>query len=91
MGLKEARRLLSSEHFPVDGTLIEAFACKNIRASMKSFRPKDGSGQPPAPGRNGERDFHKEQRTNETHASTSDPEARLYRAARAGCATWVTC
>jgi hypothetical protein len=79
------------ERFPVDGTLIEAFACKNIRASMKSFRPKDGSGQPPAPGRNGERDFHKEQRTNETHASTSDPEARLYRAARAGCATWVTC
>ena len=81
MGLKEVRRLLSSEHFPVDGTLIEAFACKNIRASMKSFRPKDGSGEPPAPGRNGERDFHKEKRTNETHASTSDPEARLYRKA----------
>ena len=79
MGLKEVRRLLSSEHFSVDGTLIEAFACRNIRASMKSFRPKDGSGEPPTPGRNGERDFHKEQRTNETHASTGDPEARLYR------------
>ena len=73
MGLKEVRRLLSSEHFSVDGTLIEAWA------SMKSFRPKDGSGEPLAPGRNGERDFHKEHRTNETHASTSDPEARLYR------------
>jgi len=46
---------------------------------MKSFRPKDGSGEPPAPGRNGERDFHSEQRTNDTHASTTDPEARLFR------------
>jgi transposase len=65
--------LLSSEHFSVDGTLIEAWA------SMKSFRPKDGSGEPPAPGRNPERDFHGEQRSNETHASTTDPDARLYR------------
>jgi transposase len=46
------KELLSSEHFSVDGTLIEAWA------SMKSFRPKDGSGEPPAAGRNGERDFH---------------------------------
>jgi hypothetical protein len=46
---------------------------------MKSFRPKDGSGEPPAPGRNGERDFHGEKRSNETHASTTDPDARLYR------------
>jgi hypothetical protein len=67
------RELLSSEHFSVDGTLIEAWA------SMKSFRPKDGSGEPPAAGRNGERDFHGEKRRNETHASTSDPDARLYR------------
>jgi transposase len=67
------RELLSSEHFSVDGTLIEAWA------SMKSFRPKDGSGEPPAAGRNGERDFHGEKRSNETHASTSDPDARLYR------------
>jgi len=67
------RDLLSDEHFSVDGTLIDAWA------SMKSFRPKDGGGDPPAPGRNGERDFHGEKRSNETHASTTDPEARLYR------------
>jgi len=67
------KELLSSEHFSVDGTLIEAWA------SMKSFRPKDGTGEPPAAGRNGERDFHGEKRRNETHASTSDPDARLYR------------
>ena len=48
---------------------------------MKSFRPKDGSGEPPGPGRNGERNFHKEKRSNETHASTTDPDARLYRKA----------
>jgi hypothetical protein len=46
---------------------------------MKSFRRKDGSGEPPAPGRNGERDFHGEKRSNETHASTTDPGARLHR------------
>jgi hypothetical protein len=46
---------------------------------MKSFRTKDGGGEPPAPGRNGERDFHGEKRSNETHASTTDPDARLYR------------
>ncbi len=46
------RALLSDEHFSVDGTLIEAWA------SMKSFRAKDGGGNPPGPGRNGERDFH---------------------------------
>jgi IS5 family transposase len=67
------RELLSSEHFSVDGTLIEAWA------SMKSFRPKDGGGEPPAAGRNGERNFHREKRSNQTHASTSDPDARLYR------------
>jgi len=67
------KALLSDDHFSVDGTLIEAWA------SMKSFRPKDGSGEPPAPGRNGERDFHGEKRSNETHASTTDRDARLYR------------
>jgi transposase len=69
------KRLLSADHFSVDGTLIEAWA------SMKSFRPKDGSGEPPAPGggRNREPDFHGQKRSNETHASTTDPEARLYR------------
>lgn len=46
---------------------------------MKSFQPKDGSGRPPDGGRNGERDFRGEKRSNETHASTSDPDARLYR------------
>ena len=46
---------------------------------MKSFRPKDGSGEPRAPGRNGERDFKGEQRSNDTHASTTDPEAKLFR------------
>ena len=53
--------LLSSEHFSVDGTLIQAWA------SMKSFRRKDGKDEPPGPGRNGTRDFHKEARSNETH------------------------
>jgi transposase len=70
------KALLSDEHFSVDGTLIQAWA------SMKSFRPKDGSGEPQGPGRNGERDFHGEKRTNETHASTTDPAARLYRKGR---------
>src|SRR5678809_891111 len=70
----QVRALLSREHFSVDGTLIEAWA------SMKSFRSKDGSGAPPTDGgRNAERDFHGEKRTNETHASTTDPDARLYR------------
>jgi transposase len=71
----QVKRLLSTEHFLVDGTLIEAWA------SMKSFRPKDGSGEPPGPGRNGERDFHGEKRSNETHASSTDPDARLYKKA----------
>lgn len=75
LSLPRVKKLLSNEHFSVDGTLIDAWA------SMKSFRPKDGSGEPPAPGRNGERDFHKEKRSNETHASTTDPDARLYRKA----------
>lgn len=73
LGQPKVKALLSDEHFSVDGTLIEAWA------SVKSFRPKDGSGEPPGPERNGERDFHGEKRSNETHASTSDPEARLYR------------
>ena len=75
MSLPKVKRLMSSEHFSVDGTLIDAWA------SMKSFRPKDGSCDPPQPGRNGERDFHGEKRSNETHASTTDPDARLYRKA----------
>jgi len=68
------KRLMSSDHFSVDGTLIEAWA------SLKSFRRKDGSdNDPDGPGRNAERGFHKEKRSNETHQSTTDPEARLYK------------
>ena len=73
LGLPRVKALLSDDHFSVDGTLIEAWA------SMKSFRPKDGKDQPPGPGRNAERDFHGEKRSNETHESTTDPEAKLYR------------
>jgi transposase len=68
------KTLLSSDHFSVDGTLIEAWA------SMKSFKPKDGPDEPPAgDGRNTHADFRGERRSNATHASTTDPEARLYR------------
>lgn len=105
---KEVRKLLSDEHFSVDGTLIEAWA------SMKSFQPKpepelaapkDNGGDPlppptppnaetqppalnstetksedqPMKERNAEVDFHGQKRSNATHASTSDPDARLYR------------
>ncbi len=73
LALPKVKRLLSDDHFSVDGTLIDSWA------SMKSFRPKDGSGDPPDPGRNGERNFREEKRSNETHASTTDPDARLYR------------
>jgi transposase len=81
LGQPAVRALLSGEHFSVDGTLIEAWA------SMKSFKPKDEAhGAPPAGdargGRNAERDFHGERRTNETHASTTDADARLYRKGR---------
>ena len=66
--------LLSSEHFSVDGTLIEAWA------SHKSFKPKDGSEPPPGDGtRNPTVDFHKQKRSNETHQSTTDPDARLFK------------
>jgi transposase len=71
--LDQARRkkLLSADHFTVDGTLLEAWA------SLKSFKPRDG-GEPPKGGsRNPSVDFHGEQRTNDTHGSTTDPEARL--------------
>jgi transposase len=64
--------LLADEHFTVDGTLIEAWA------SLKSFRPKDG--EPPAGGgRNQTVAFHGEKRRNDTHPSSTDPEARLWR------------
>ena len=65
--VNRAQDLMSDEHFTVDGTLIEAWA------SQKSFQRKDGG--PDDAGRN----FHKQERKNETHASTTDPDARLYR------------
>jgi transposase len=69
------KRLLSSEHFSVDGTLIEAWA------SMKSFKPKDPpqGGSDSGGGRNVPADFKGEKRSNQTHCSTTDPDARLYR------------
>ncbi len=72
----KVKLLLSSEHFSVDGTLLEAWA------STKSFRPKDGSGPPPDAGRNDEENFHGQKRSNESHASTTGPDARLYRKGR---------
>ena len=77
MGDAAVKRLLSTEHSSVDGTLIDGWA------SMKSFRPKDGTGDPPVgPGRNAAQDFRGKKRSNETHASTTDPDARLYRKSR---------
>jgi transposase len=73
LNLQQVKGLLSLEHFSVDGTLIDAWA------SMKSFVPKDGSGEPPSGGRNGERNFRSEKRSNETHSSTTDPDAQLFR------------
>jgi transposase len=73
LNLPRVKALLSDEHFSVDGTLIQAWA------GMKSFRRKDGNDEPPGPGRNSDRNFHKEKRSNETHASTTDPDARLAR------------
>ena len=69
------RRLTSSDHFSVDGTLVEAWA------SMKSFRPRDESDRPDGgnAGRNPTVDFRAEKRSNATHASTTDPDAMLYR------------
>lgn len=86
---KAVAPLLSDEHFSVDGTLVQAWA------SMKSFQPKEAAsndqraaggqdgGAPatetPATGRNAEVDFHGQKRSNDTHVSRTDPEARLYR------------
>jgi transposase len=69
--LAQAQPYLSDEHFTVDGTLLEAWA------SHKSFRRKDGGDAPGGGSR--DVDFHGEKRTNETHQSTTDPDARLYK------------
>ena len=70
-----AAKLLSAEHFTVDGTLIEAWA------SHKSFQRRDGasSQDPPDDPGNPEVDFHREKRSNATHQSTTDPECRLFK------------
>jgi transposase len=71
----KAEGLLSDEHFTVDGTLLEAWA------SHKSFKPKDGPPTPPDDPKNPTVNFHGERRRNDTHQSTTDPEARLYKKA----------
>lgn len=65
-------RLLSNEHFSVDGTLIESWA------AVKSMRRRDGKDEPPGPGRNPTVNWHGEKRSNETHVAPQDPEAKLY-------------
>ncbi|HEX9478946.1 MAG TPA: IS5 family transposase [Methylomirabilota bacterium] len=70
------RGLLSDEHFTVDGTLIEAWA------SLKSFKRKDAPSEPPDDPGNPTVDFHGERRSNATHGSTTDPDARLARRAK---------
>ncbi len=78
----QLRRYVSSEHFSVDGTLLEAWA------SHKSFKPKhDPGGGEPSAGRNAEVGWHGQQRSNDTHASTTDPESRLYRKSNNTAAT----
>ena len=77
--VEEATRakLTSDDHFTVDGTLLQAWA------SLKSVKPRDDDELPPsAGGRNADVDFHGQRRTNETHRSTTDPEARIARKGR---------
>jgi IS5 family transposase len=71
----KADGLLSDEHFTVDGTLLEAWA------SHKSFKPKGGAGRPPDDPKNPTVNFHGQTRRNDTHQSTTDPDARLYKKA----------
>ncbi|SFQ40981.1 IS5 family transposase [Variovorax sp. 770b2] len=75
MALADKRNLLSRDHFSVDGTLIQAWA------SHKSFTPKGGGDDGPSDGggRNAQADWHGKPRSNATHASTTDPDARLFR------------
>lgn len=68
--------LLSTDHFSVDGTLIQAWA------SQKSFRPKDEDDSDSTGGRNSESNFHGEKRLNDTHESKTDPDARNYKKSR---------
>jgi transposase len=83
MRLADQKGLLSKEHFSVDGTLIQAWA------SQKSFRPKDGSDDqtPTDGGRNAQADWKGQPRSNDTHASQTDPDSRLYRKSHNTAAT----
>lgn len=72
----QRRHLVSEDHFSVDGTLLESWA------SLKSYRPRDEQDPPQGGGRNPEVDFHGERRRKETHVSTTDPEALLYKKGR---------
>jgi transposase len=69
------RRLVSDEHFSVDGTLLEAWA------SHKSYRRRDDAGGGPGGGRNPDVDFKGERRSRDTHVSRTDPDALLYKKA----------
>jgi len=73
VGVAKKQSLISKEHFTVDGTLIEAWA------SLKSFKKKDRKDPPPDDPGNPTVDFHGEKRSNETHQSTTDPDAKLYK------------
>ena len=76
LGQPKVKRLLSTDHSRVDGTLIEAWA------SMEEFEGHaqgDDDAPPPRAGATGEADFNGQRRSNETHQSTTDPDARLYR------------
>ncbi|MGH9200669.1 MAG: IS5 family transposase [Vicinamibacterales bacterium] len=77
LALARDRKILSDEHFTVDGTMVEAWA------GQKSFKKKGASDSPPPddPG-NPTVNFHGEKRTNETHESTTDPEARIFKKAK---------
>ena len=81
--LADSRGLVSKEHFSVDGTLIQAWA------SQKSYRPKDGTDdqRPGGGGRNAQADWKGQLRSNDTHASTTDPDARNYRKSHNTAAT----
>ena len=79
------RRYVSSDHFSVDAALLETWA------SHKSFQPKDGPHAAMPPGRNAEVSFRGERRSNATHASTTDPEARMARKSNATAAKLSVC
>jgi transposase len=76
VGQARDRRLLSDEHFTVDGTLLEAWA------GQKSFTRKDQASQPPEDPGNPTGNFHGERRSNQTHQSTTDPDSRLFKKAK---------